>query len=1036
MRFSCFLCALTALVVALPMGSAKGLTVNPISPAGYQIAPLTIGTQYYVESGAPTVTQIPAALTGGALLRTSAGDASNSNLSVQFSTDTRCEVYVGYDERGTTPTWLASWLRTDMTLDVSDAAVGGLRIYAKRFAAGTITLGANQAPAMYTVILKDSIPLLPRKGWVLLSYDLNYLFEIISQAPQYDINHLELSHDIMMYTHEVTTDPAKRSNVNALIDWAHAYGVPEVTLWTHEALTVGASPSFFAPDGRLNGDNPDMWSWMTQRYVDLFSPALGCPQADGIVLTFDELSMTATGVEVYNRGLFKHDCCSPTQSVAKVINVVEGVCASQGKTLYARTWAGGYQSTVRDAIVANGDSAVWLMNKNVGANDPTLLDWQYMDTYHPLIGTMPNPYREMVEFDLCGEYLGRGPYTFVMTSYVKDHWNDAIARGGADGSTARIDRQGSLPYFGANRLSLYGFSQILGNPNADPAAINLAWCQQHFPPDAAQDIADHYDTPGSPWPGDTRYLTWEAFFPSLSPTTTADAQNIATAAIARLDRHRAQLEIQNTFDERGGKSDYQTLRNGVTLPLLEMGGTVPTAAGFSNFRPTQTDELNPTCSIDVLIPSPGFAVSSVTCEYATDGGTTWQPHPASATGSNGTTAPQTITAAAVPFGAVSDNNRIRFTVQDMAGQLYQSGQLKVGKPSGPTWEGFTSTNNLTPDCSVVVNADAVPLNLSSARFLYSTDGGANWIAPTVTWPNRYECDQLPLAAGWTLAEGHTGYESIVSGTLRIHDTSTNSGDKVKYTRSWSASPSVGATVLARMRCASGGHYFASNLGVSDGQHSETLYLRANGILGLYNSNLIVPFVTTDWHVYRMTIRGQDLNVYADENPQPVIRGTRAFVSPLAQLWVMIGSGSSAGVQDVYYDYVYWTTQGAFAPGEGFVASHTGDSETATLTANSAPFNQYSPSLNRVRFTINDTDGQIYQSPAYTVAVSSIVGDYDDDGDVDQSDFSHLQNCFSGEAFPSMPGCLDADLDGDHDVDPYDFARFLNCMRGPNMPPGC
>jgi len=78
------------------------------------------------------------------------------------------------------------------------------------------------------------------------------------------------------------------------------------------------------------------------------------------------------------------------------------------------------------------------------------------------------------------------------------------------------------------------------------------------------------------------------------------------------------------------------------------------------------------------------------------------------------------------------------------------------------------------------------------------------------------------------------------------------------------------------------------------------------------------------------------------------------------------------------------------------------------------------------------------SNAASLTVSQ-PGDFDSDGDVDQSDFGHFQACLTGSAVPiTDPNCLDANLDGDSDVDQDDFAIFQGCMSGPNTtaPPAC
>jgi hypothetical protein len=74
-------------------------------------------------------------------------------------------------------------------------------------------------------------------------------------------------------------------------------------------------------------------------------------------------------------------------------------------------------------------------------------------------------------------------------------------------------------------------------------------------------------------------------------------------------------------------------------------------------------------------------------------------------------------------------------------------------------------------------------------------------------------------------------------------------------------------------------------------------------------------------------------------------------------------------------------------------------------------------------------------------VSRITGcttpraDFDRDGDVDQSDFSHLQICMTGaNVFITDLACRNADLDSlpENDVDQSDLARFLSCFAGPDV----
>jgi len=125
------------------------------------------------------------------------------------------------------------------------------------------------------------------------------------------------------------------------------------------------------------------------------------------------------------------------------------------------------------------------------------------------------------------------------------------------------------------------------------------------------------------------------------------------------------------------------------------------------------------------------------------------------------------------------------------------------------------------------------------RYEYSVDGGSTWVLPAATWPNRYECNQLPAAAGWTLVEGRTGYESVSNGILRFNDTSTASGTKAKYARSWSVNSSVGATVLARMYCARAGTTSATT-SMSPIPPQRGAVPQGQRDRGLYQYNALIP----------------------------------------------------------------------------------------------------------------------------------------------------------------------------------------------------
>jgi hypothetical protein len=292
-------------------------------------------------------------------------------------------------------------------------------------------------------------------------------------------------------------------------------------------------------------------------------------------------------------------------------------------------------------------------------------------------------------------------------------------------------------------------------------------------------------------------------------------------------------------------------------------------------------------------------------------------------------------------------------------------------------------------------------------------------------------------------EGNGGYYPVPppNGILCINDYSTASGDKIKWARSWNVDAQVGATVEARMQCISDGHYFGSNLELSDPLHIQALYLKANGMIGLNPTRLQVTANTADWHTYRVTIRGSDLNVYVDGDTRPALPAEGFFLSLRPEdtpQRLLFGSGSSAGTQHICYDYIHWTTQGAFAPTQWWPAHYSGNDQHGTITAAAVPFNQLSSTLDKIRFSIDDAAGRTYESPIYNVSDTSptVWADFDNDDDVDQSDFGLFQACLAGSGLPYPAGCGRADADSDNDVDEEDLDGFLECMAGPGNSPGC
>lgn len=163
-------------------------------------------------------------------------------------------------------------------------------------------------------------------------------------------------------------------------------------------------------------------------------------------------------------------------------------------------------------------------------------------------------------------------------------------------------------------------------------------------------------------------------------TATTSASN-GTTALATINapsvpfnRESSGAEAQvyfRAYDRAGNSSDssWQQVRIDTVAP-----------GNWSNFAPSSVVfGTRITCTVQVRDVASGLNTGLGAYRYSTDGGSTWSAWiPASTTGSNGTTAFQTITAASVPFpNASTTQNRIQFRIRDMAGNWGQSPQYTV-----------------------------------------------------------------------------------------------------------------------------------------------------------------------------------------------------------------------------------------------------------------------------------------------------------------------------------------------------------------------
>src|SRR6185369_8064619 len=114
----------------------------------------------------------------------------------------------------------------------------------------------------FAVPAKPLPPGEPVRGWTLLSDSEADDLATIAAAPAYQINHIQLSHLIVMDLRDLKDDKTC-AKVNRLIDAAHKAGITEVVLWDHAFYPLNYYPDKFrtGPSNTLDLDNQAFWKW-------------------------------------------------------------------------------------------------------------------------------------------------------------------------------------------------------------------------------------------------------------------------------------------------------------------------------------------------------------------------------------------------------------------------------------------------------------------------------------------------------------------------------------------------------------------------------------------------------------------------------------------------------------------------------------------------------------------------------------------------------------------------------------------------------
>jgi hypothetical protein len=231
--------------------------------------------------------------------------------------------------------------------------------------------------------------------------------------------------------------------------------------------------------------------------------------------------------------------------------------------------------------------------------------------------------------------------------------------------------------------------------------------------------------------------------------------------------------------------------------------------------------------------------------------------------------------------------------------------------------------------------------------------------------------------------------------------------------------------------------FARRLGQTGGYLGETF--RTNGqVTGFGNWDPLSAVNTINgeylvcwfWQyddVYVRHYKPHALPAADHEAPEPVTQLTlERFVDAIAIHWTNPATPDCAGALVRFKTTGYPT-----GPTDGTLVVDQGNAPGVPDS-----FEHEGLSRGTYYYAVFAHDEEPNYAPAALAQATILPGDFDGDGDIDQTDFAHLQACFGGEAVTYSPGCRDADLNVDGDVDSGDFSLFAPCMGGSDRTPPC
>jgi hypothetical protein len=299
---------------------------------------------------------------------------------------------------------------------------------------------------------RDSVKSIKIRGWNILTDHTPTALKTLSASGDYNINQLQLSHDICHNLKDVKHQ-WNRNIVNSLTQKAHEKGIAEVLVWDHALYDLDYYPQRFKVNNstQINLDNPKFWRWFKADYRKMLNKI---PEVDGIVLTFIE-----TGARVENQ--YSEILKTPEDKLAALVDSIASLVVNERQLkLYVRSSMTDPSklSSIMNCFDRIKTPGIVVMAKET-PND--------FFVTHPLSSSIKDiPFPVIVELDCAHEFNGQGIVASIFPETHLKRWQYYQSLPNVIGYSIRTDHYNTTSIIGTPaEINLYAIQKASENPS-------------------------------------------------------------------------------------------------------------------------------------------------------------------------------------------------------------------------------------------------------------------------------------------------------------------------------------------------------------------------------------------------------------------------------------------------------------------------------------------------------------------------------------------------------------------------------------------